>query len=141
MMHLSKHVLALLALGISPVRVFAADPTKAPANTQEKPQQERVHLGSASVTVVDEHEAVDDVITRIRTGKKEAGGDKTGEATKSVQDGQTATATPTVNKDSGRASLRVARERANARNEGERRKDERRERAAAARAHSEQKRR
>jgi hypothetical protein len=131
------HGLALLTVILLPVRASAGEPE---GKAQETSQQ-RVHVGSASVTVVDEHEAVDDVITRIRTGKSEPASDK--EPGKQPQSGQPAVASSTanVNKDSGRATLKVVRERTTASTDVERRKDERRERAATARAHTEQKRR
>ena len=132
-----KHVLALLTLVLLPLRASAGESEN---KAQEKPQ-ERVHVGSASVTVVDEHEAVDDVITRIRTGKNEPTGDKAKGADKQPQSGQAAGTTSTTNKDSGRASLKLARDRTTAGTENERRKDERRERAASARSRTEQKRR
>jgi hypothetical protein len=131
-----KAVLALLTLVLLPLRASAGEPE---AKAQDKTQQ-RVHVGSASVTVVDEHEAVDDVITRIRTGKSEPTSDKATEPGKLPQSGQTTGATSSTNKDSGRASLKTTRDRTTASTENERRKDERRERAATARGHREQKR-
>ena len=132
-MRARTQVLALLTLLLWPLRASAGEPEN---KVQEK---QLVHVGSASVTVVDEHEAVDDVITRIRTGKNEPATDKTKDVVKQPPSGQAA-GTASVNKDSGRASLQVVRDRATARTENERRKDERRERAATARARTEQKR-
>jgi hypothetical protein len=138
-MRTSKHGLALLTVILLPLRASAGEPE---AKAQETSQQ-RVHVGSASVTVIDEHEAVDDVITRIRTGRTEPTTDKAKEPGKQPPSRQPAVAASTVNanKDSGRASLKVARDRTTAGPDNERRKEERRERAATARTHTEQKRR
>jgi hypothetical protein len=117
----------------------ADEPTPAAPAKAEKAQPERVHLGSASVTVVDEHEAVDDVISRIRNGKAEdLVSDKAKTAQNHDQSTRTGTATET-RPGSGRASLRAVRDRANARAEADRIKDERRERAASTRTRLEQK--
>lgn len=114
----------------------AAEP--APAAT-EKAQPERVHLGSASVTVVDEHEAIDDVISRIRNGKAEdKATDKARTGENHDQDSHAATTTDS-RQGSDRSSLRAQRDRVSARAEADRIKDERRERAASTRTRLEQK--
>ena len=119
----------------------AAEPAQATPAKTEKAQPERVHVGSASVTVVDEHEAVDDVISRIRKGKAEGtAGDKAKTAERRDQSARTATATDT-RPGSGLSSLRTVRDRANARAEADRIRDERRERAASTRTRLEQKQR
>lgn len=107
----------------------------------DKAQPEHVHLGSASVTVVDEHEAVDDVITRIRNGKTEnTHSDKAKTTETHDQGARTATATDN-RQGGGRSSLRAPRDRASARADADRIKDERRERAASTRTRLEQKQR
>ena len=118
---------------------------EAPAQTvppkTEKAQPERVHLGSASVTVVDEHEAVDDVITRIRKGKAEStAGDKSNTTEIRTQSPGPATSTD-ARQGNGRSSLRAQRDRASARADADKTKDERRERAARTRTRLEQKQR
>ena len=119
----------------------ADEPTQAKPQQGEKAQPERVHLGSASVTVVDEHETVDDVISRIRTGKANTPvPDKSKTAEAHDQGARTSTATD-KRQGNGRSSLRAQRERASARAEADRIKDERRERAASTRTRLEQKQR
>jgi hypothetical protein len=116
----------------------ADEPAPAAPVKTEKTQPERVHLGSASVTVVDEHETVDDVISRIRDGKAaDTASDKAKTTASHDQGARTVTATET-RPGSGRSSLRAVRDRANARAEADRIKDERRERAASTRTRLEQ---
>ena len=119
----------------------ADEPTLAAPVKGEKAQPERVHLGSASVTVVDEHEAVDDVISRIRNGKAaDIASDKAKTTQSHDPAARTVTATDT-RPASGRSSLRAVRDRVSARTEADRIKDERRERAASTRTRLEQKQR
>jgi hypothetical protein len=134
-------VLFLLVCILPAFAARAAEPTQATPPKAEKTQPERVHLGSASVTVVDEHEAVDDVISRIRNGKAQGTvGDKT--KTRELREPAARTATVTdTHPGSGRSSLRVVRDRANARAEADRIKDERREHSATTRTRLEQKQR
>jgi hypothetical protein len=136
-------LLFVLAATLPAFAALADEPVQAAPPKTEKAPAERVHLGSASVTVVDEHEAVDDVISRIRNGKVE-NPDVDKSKTTEIHDkgSRTATATDT-RQDSGRpslrASLRVQRDRVSARAEADRIKDERRERAASTRTRLEQK--
>jgi hypothetical protein len=121
----------------------AAEPAPAATEKAEKAQPERVHLGSASVTVVDEHEAIDDVISRIRDGKAEdkatdKATDKAKTGENHDQDSHAATTTDS-RQGSGRSSLRAQRDRVSARADADRIKDERRERAASTRTRLEQK--
>ena len=130
-------LLFLCALPAFAVRAGEPEP---PAKA-EKTQPERVHLGSASVTVVDEHEAVDDVISRIRNGKAAPPAtDKVKAVQTRDQGAKTATASDN-RQGSGRSSLRAQRDRVSARAEADRIKDERRERAASTRTRLEQKQR
>ena len=112
----------------------------------EKSSSQRVHLGSASVTVVDEHEAIDDVISRIRKAKSIAPDkDKAHEPAGRSDTPATQAQAPAAGKATsraaadGRAALRGERDRATDRAETDRRKDERRERAASERNRVEQK--
>jgi hypothetical protein len=131
----------LLACSFPAFAARADEPAPATPPKAEKAQPERVHLGSASVTVVDEHEAVDDVITRIRNGKIENPVvDKSKTVESHGQGAPTATAADT-RQGNGRSSLRTQRDRASARAEADRTKDERRERAATTRTRLEQKQR
>ena len=132
--------IGLLLLGTLPAFAARAGTPESPPKA-EKAQPERVHLGAASVTVVDEHEPVDDVISRIRNGKTETSTtDKAKTAETHDQGSKTATATE-PRRASGRSSLRAQRDRASARAEVDRTKDERRERAASTRMRLEQKQR
>jgi hypothetical protein len=144
--HMSRPATFLmLAAGclVLPTAARAEEPAAAqtpPAKT-EKAQPERVHLGATSVTVVDEHEAVDDVITRLRTRKTEAA---TAEKTKAAETRAQGTRTDTTSatrRGNDRASLRPQRDQAAARADADRQKDDRRERAANTRARLEQKQR
>jgi hypothetical protein len=134
-------VLFMLVSTLPVLAARADEPTQAATQKGERTKPERVHLGSASVTVVDEHEAVDDVISRIRNGKAEGtvvDKAKTRELRDPPVRTATATETPPGN---GRSSLRVVRDRTNARAEADRIKDERRERTASTRTRLEQKQR
>jgi len=134
-------VLFMLASTLPAFAARAEEPAQAAIAKTEKAQPERVHLGSASVTVVDEHEAVDDVISRIRNRKAEStASNKSKTAERHDQPASTATITET-RPGSGRSSLRLVRDRANARAEADRIKDDRRERAASTRTRLEQKQR
>jgi hypothetical protein len=138
-MRLCTGLLLALACAVPAFAARADEPT--PAKTEKKAQPERVHLGSASVTVVDEHEAVDDVISRIRNGKAE---DTVSDKSKTTQKHDQAAGTATANETrpgNGRSSLHGVRDRANARAEADRIKDERREHAAGTRTRLEQKQR
>jgi hypothetical protein len=131
----------VLACSLPTFAARADEPAPATPPKAEKSQPERVHLGSASVTVVDEHEAVDDVITRIRNGKVDnAVVDKPKTTEIRDQGSHTATATDT-RQGNGRSSLRTQRDRVSARAEADKIKDERRERAATTRTRLEQKQR
>ena len=147
MRHLPTRLLFALASALPSFVVQAGEPAQTAQTAQpttdkaEKRQPERVHLGSASVTVVDEHEAVDDVISRIRNGKAEISAtDKAKTSENRDQGSRTATATDT-RPGSGRSSLRAQRDRASARADADRIKDERRERAASTRTRLERKQR
>jgi len=134
-------LLFMLACILPAFAARADEPAQTVPPKAEKAQPERVHLGSASVTVVDEHEAVDEVISRIRNGKAQnAAGDKAKTAEIRGQGSRTVTATDT-RQGNGRSSLRAQRDRASARAEADRIKDERRERAASTRTRLEQKQR
>lgn len=137
--------LLICLLSVCTLPGFAARADEAAQTTPakaEKAQSERVHLGSASVTVVDEHEAVDDVISRIRSGKVEPLAVDKSKTTEIRDHGSRTTATATdTHQGSGRSSLRAQRDRASARAEADRIKDERRERAASTRTRLEQKQR
>jgi hypothetical protein len=137
----------VVALVVQSSAVFAEEPAqKRPTGEKTSDKQpdktppERVHLGATSVTVVDEHETVDDVITRLRSAKPH----KT-QADKAKPDENNApgagTSTGQGQHKDGRASLQPQRESAAAHAEAERPKDERRERAASARARIEKKQR
>lgn len=119
----------------------ADEPVQAPPAKVEKAQSERVHLGSASVTVVDEHEAVDEVISRIRNGKVESPAVDKSKTTEIRDQGSRTVTTTDTRQGNGRSSLRTQRDRASARAEADRIKDERRERAATTRTRLEQKQR
>jgi hypothetical protein len=137
----STGLLSVLVCSLPAFAAQADEPAPTPPAKAEKAQSERVHLGSASVTVVDEHEAVDDVISRIRNGKGENPVlDKSKTTVGQDRGASTATATDT-HQASGRSSLRSQRDRASARAEADRIKDERRERAATTRIRLEQKQR
>ena len=115
-----------------------AAPKQPPA---EKAPQERVHLGSTSVTVVDEHETVDDVITRLRAAKSQASATgKTKSGKNQAPPASTESSTAGQSQD-GRATLRAERETAAAHADADRSKDDRRERAANARGHTDKKQR
>ena len=135
----------VVALGLSSRAGHAGESAQAqPEQAQQKKEKarpERIHLGAPSVTVVDEHEAVDDVITRIRQNEA-AGRGKTAAKPEQVSQPQPQPQ-PTADRSQkdGRAALRAQREHAAAGTDAERRKDERRERAATTRGHLEQKQR
>jgi uncharacterized iron-regulated membrane protein len=133
-------ILAFAASVTAPGSAVYAQAAKQSQDTPPKPQPSRVHLGSTSVTVVDEHDTVDDVITRLRKAKPPA--DKQ-EQTKSASATQTTTVPDKSNKarEDGRAELRSQRTVEAERAEGERSKEERRERAAASRLHGARKQR
>jgi hypothetical protein len=139
--HLPTGLLLALASVLPALAAQAGEPAQAGTEKVEKARPERVHLGSASVTVVDENEAVDDVISRIRNGKAELPAtDKARTGENRDQGAHTATTTD-PRPGSGRSSLRVQRDRASARADADRIKDERRERAASTRTRLEQKQR
>lgn len=120
------------ASGLAVVTPKSEQTPKAPA---PKAAPDRVHVGATSVTVVDEHETVDDVITRLRAAKAHAG---------SATDTKTAApasgaASPGARLPHGRASLRGERESVAAHVDADRPKEDRRERAANARARVERK--
>ena len=99
--------------------------------TAPKPQPNRVHLGATSVTVVDEHDTVDDVITRLRKAKAPA------DATEQAKSETGAKATPPPDKrgsthEDGRAELRAQRTAEAQHADTDRPKDERREKTANA---------
>jgi uncharacterized membrane protein len=119
----------------------ADEPVQAAPAKAEKAQPERVHLGSASVTVVDEHEAVDEVISRIRNGKVESPAVDKSKTTEIRDQGSRTVTTTDTRQGKGRSSLRTQRDRASARAEDDRIKDERRERAATTRTRLEHKQR
>jgi len=128
----------------------AGEPDKAEqghgrANDKDKARPERVHLGATSVIVVDEHEAVDDVISRIRSAKSDtaaAAKSKDGAKSEGTQDRGTRSVTATDGRqESGRAALRAQRSQATARENANRLEAERRERTESARTRLEQKRR
>ena len=138
----STYLLFALAGVLPAFAVQAAEPTQTATEKAKEAQPERVHLGSASVTVVDEHEAIDDVISRIRDRKAEtAATDKAKTSEHRDQGSRSATATTATDNHQGneRASLRAQRDRAAAHADAERIKDERRERAASTRTRLEQK--
>lgn len=119
----------------------ADEPVQAAPAKAEKAQPERVHLGSASVTVVDEHEAVDEVISRIRNGKVESPAVDKSKTTEIRDQGSRTVTTTDTRQGNGRSSLRTQRDRASARAEDDRIKDERRERSATTRTRLEHKQR
>ncbi len=103
----------------------------------EKAPPDRVHLGATSVTVVDEGEKVDDVITRIRNAKSgTANKAKPGEASR--QEGNVPAGSGA--RQDGRAELRGERETA-VRAGADRSQNERRERPGAVHPRSEKKQR
>ena len=89
-----------------PAFVAQAGEPEPPAKT-EKAQSERVQLGATSVTVVDEHEAVDDVISRIRAGKTEIPATEKSKTTEKHDPGTNTATTTDVRQSGGRASLRT----------------------------------
>jgi hypothetical protein len=104
----------------------------------------RVHLGATSVTVVDEHDTVDDVITRLRKAKATPTGADPAKSGKPVnatagQGGHTGSSDHDNEKDQGRAELRAERTAEAKRVDANRPKDTRRERSAAARARTDKK--
>ena len=118
-----------LAVGLSPLVARAGEPAAAGAG---KTPPDRVHLGAASVTVVDEHEPVDDVITRIRSRRTEP--PPAPDKDKHGKGRARGTVPPENHREGGRAGLRGQRDRATERDEAGRGKEERRERAASTRA-------
>ena len=137
-----SYALLFVLVGVLPsLTALAGEPAQASPPKAEKSQPERVHLGSASVTVVDEHEAVDEVISRIRKGKEEGtANDKAKTADISGKGSHTGTTTDS-RQENGRTSLRAQRDRASARAEAERLKDEKRDRATSTRTRNEPKQR
>ena len=132
--------LLLLALVVGlPSLAARADEAKSPQPAPDKSRPERVHLGATSVTVVDEHEAVDDVISRIRSAKVDPAADKA-KKTGSGEHGSGATTTTDTRQENAHSALRSQREQATARANADLRKDEHRERTASARTRTEQKR-
>jgi hypothetical protein len=129
--------LAVVACAAAAASVAHAQGAKQGQDTAPKPQPSRVHLGATSVTVVDEHETVDDIITRLRKAKPPT--DKQAQS-KSASATQTTTAPSDkpADKDGkahedGRAELRSHRALEAERADGDRPKEERRERSAAGR--------
>ncbi len=125
-----------LALGLSSSATLAGEPAH---NPPDKPKPDRVHLGATSVTVVDEHEAVDDVISRIRRAEKDsASGDKP----KTDHDKVAGTSTKSgQSTGEARAALRAQKDRNASRADPDRVKEQKRERAATTRTRMEQKQR
>ena len=119
------------AVCLPPALARAGEPTATVTATSKAPP-ERVHLGATSVTVVDEHEPVDDVISRIRNRKPEPGsGDKVkGTGGQSQGTG----ATHGDRRGGGHTDLRTQRDRATANDEAGRLKDEKRDRTVNARS-------
>ena len=62
-------VIVFAACLAAPPSTARAQAGKQGQDAPPKPQPGRVHLGSTSVTVVDEHDTVDDVISRLRKAK------------------------------------------------------------------------
>jgi hypothetical protein len=133
-------VLVFAASVMAPGGAAYAQAAKGAKDPPPSPQPSRVHVGSTSVTVVDEHDTVDDVITRLRKAKPPA---EKQDQTKSASATQTSPAVDKGGKahEDGRAELRSQRTVEAERAEGERPKEDRRERAAAARARGERKQR
>lgn len=126
--------LALLLL-LAPA-VALADP---PAPTAaRKPPPERVHLGSTSVTVVDEHEPVDDVITRLRTSKTDKADPSPGTG-KRDRAGKGSAGTGSETSKDERAALRNERDHVVKRADADQVRDQKRDRSESARGRSEQK--
>ncbi len=107
---------------------------KPPAPAKAPP--DRVHVGATSVTVVDEHETVDDVITRLRAAKA-----KTATAPKTTSQPAPPTPPASGQGQDGRETLRRERETAAAHADVERAKDDRRERSTGAHARTDKKQR
>lgn len=125
----------MLALGLAPVAARADEPTP-PQNGADKPKPERVHLGATSVTVVDEHERVDDVITRLRGSKS----DPTADKSKAAAEHDKLPVDPKAERtrtSEERSVLRAQRDRAAGRADAERVKDQKRERVSGPRARQE----
>lgn len=138
MRRFARWLVLLLAVGLQSLATRAGEPAP-PQPAPEKARPERVHLGSTSVTVVDEHEPVDDVITRIRKEKSETATVPKAKPAEIRGQGSRAAKATDIRQGSGRAALRSQRDQATARADAERRKDERRERAASSRTRLEQK--
>jgi len=125
-----------LALGLAPARALAGEPAH---NPPDKAKPERVHVGATSVTVVDEHEPVDDVISRIRRAEN----DPTARDKTKVDHDKSGGTSTTAGQSTGeaRAALRAQQDRNTSRADSERVKDQKRERAAGTRTRLEQKQR
>jgi hypothetical protein len=138
-MRLSTWLAMVAAFVVQSSTVFAEGPVQKPPSA-EKALPDRVHLGSSSVTVVDEHEKVDDVITRLRSAKAKPAAANNAKSGENAAQGTTAPSGSGQPQD-GRAALQPQRESAAAHDDAERPKDERRERAANARGRIEKKQR
>lgn len=141
-----------LLLATLPRLAAAGEPAPA-QSAPEKAKPERVHLGSTSVTVVDEHEQVDDVITRLRAAQRQepdrkpdgpAKGDGKSDGSKS--DGRSPAKSDTKSKsgqhaNNDRSALRGQRDSVVDRANAERDKDQKRERLGSAHGRSDAKQR
>jgi hypothetical protein len=130
-----------------PVQAEEAAPKQASAEkaaskqpSAEKAPPDRVHLGATSVTVVDEGEKVDDVITRVRNAKSSSA--SASKAKQAEAAGQAANApSGTGPRQDGRADLRRERENEAARPGAGRSQDGHRELPATVHPRSEKKQR